>query len=150
MLVVLLAGCGSDQALSSRWCAGEAAAFDIEEISVLEDAQGIVMGHDALELQLEVEVPEGARWRVRRVDVMPILPRDAAETYADGQKLTVEVWEGRDPTATTPWTVEQRFHVDELTWEDAWLAHPNSTAEHRWTRAWWSFDFGETIPVEGM
>lgn len=139
-----------DHGLSTRWCAHEDAAFDIEEVSVLQDAFGLSMGRDALVLDLDPDVPEGGRWRVARVDVLAMVPRDTFDTYTDGQQVTVEIWSGSDPTVGEPWAVRQTFETEGLAWEDAWIPDGTFATDPHQRRAWWGFDFSEVVPSAGM
>lgn len=147
--LVLLVGCTMDNGLT-QWCTTEDAALDLEELSVLQDTFAIARGRDALALRYDGELPEGATWRVSQVDVLAALPRDEAATFEDGQKVTVSVWEGSDPTATEPWSLGQELDVEALTWEDAFLPDGDHVEEARQTVAWWSFDLRGILPEEGM
>lgn len=154
LLLPVLAGlgggaCRMDSGLT-QWCASTVSAFDIEEVSILQDAQSYSMTHDAVALSFDAELPEGARWRVAQVDIMPILPREEFEAFEDGQDVTVEVWEGSNPTHSEPWSLQQDFDKDALTWTDAWLPDAQSTDVGRQQYAWWTFDLRDRVPVEGI
>ena len=148
-------GCGSDQKLvgtpdeaptpQDTACAEARVAFDAEEVSVLENALGIVGGRDAIELALPESRAFAGMWRVRRVDVLVVLPRWGFEEAMEGQRLTVQVWAGHDLTIR-PWQLTQAFAKDGLDWTHVELPHATNTSivDHR--AAWWSFDLDAVVP----
>jgi len=144
-----LAGCVNEHALTGL-CGTPDLAFDITEASVLEDAQGYWGMHDAVILQYDLSrVPEGARWRVRDVDIMPMIGASEFSWYMDGQSVSVEVWDGDNPYETG-WKVTQTFRKDDHEWDDTTLTNPSSAWELNQKYAWWTFDFTGTIPTSGM
>jgi hypothetical protein len=146
----LVAACASDHGITGL-CGREQEGFDIEEVSVLQDAQAYIGMHDAVVLDLDPEmVPAGSVWRVRSVEILPMIGASFFDFYPDGQRVSVEVWDGTDPTATAPFKVTQTFDKGALVWEDVFLSNPASALEQNQKQAWWRFDFGEVIPTSGM
>ncbi len=148
-LLGLTLACASDNTIRGL-CGTPIAGFDINEVSVLQDAQGYQYMHDAIVLEFDdSEVPDDATWRVGSVDVLVMIPASQFASYADGQRVTVEVWDADNPTGT-PWRVEQTFGKADLTWEDSYLASPTEAMERDQKSAWWTFDFADVIPTSGM
>lgn len=144
-----LMACNNENQVTNL-CAHNTSGFDIEAASVLEDGQGYPQLHDAVILDLDpTQVPDGAAWRVRSVDIMPLLPASQFASYADGQPVTVEVWDANNPNGT-PFTVTQPFHKADLDWTDENLDNPTTATEHAQKSSWWTFDFGDVIPTTGM
>jgi len=148
-LFALGTACVSDSGVSGI-CGTETNGFDIEEASSLEDAQGFWSMHDAVVLDFDPStLPAGAKWRVKSVEILPMIGEMEFGYYSDGQRVTVEVWDADDPHGT-PYTVTQTFSTDDHEWEDVHLTSPSSAWEYDQKQAWWRFDFSDTIPVTGM
>lgn len=148
-LLTLLAACGSDHGVTGL-CATPDLAFDIEEASVLQDAQGYPDMHDAVILSYDTSaLPEGARWRVKSVDIMPMIAEFDYDWFMDGQQVTVEVWDAAEPNGT-PWKVTRTFHKDDHTWEPVTLPAAATAFDPNQLQAWWEFDFADVIPTTGM
>ena len=145
-----LVGCAED--VLSRLCINDDATFDIEEVSVLEDAMGEPGTHDAVIVSYDDSVlEEESTWRVSSVDVLVMIPESQFGQDMNGRQLTLEVFDANDPRGTAPYVLTQALPIDELDWESVTLTNPQVAifeAEHR--RAWWTFDFAEVIPEEGM
>jgi len=148
-LLALGVACASDQGVVSM-CGTPVNGFDITQASVLEDAQGYPNMHDAVILDVDPQLAQdGSIWRVRSVEIMPMIGQSQFSSFRDGQTVTVEVWDGTNPHAT-PWRVSQVFHKDDLDWTDTQLTNPTTAFEFNQKQAWWTFDFGDTIPTSGM
>jgi hypothetical protein len=148
-VLVLVAGCSSDHEITLL-CSHDATGFDIEDVSVLQDGQGYGGMHDAVILEFDDStLPEGATWRVRSVDIMPIIPRAAFNDFVDGETVSVEVFDGDDPDSAPVFTVSQPFDKNALEWTDTTLEDPY-TAVPAEKFAWWTFDFTEEIPTSGL
>lgn len=148
-LLALGIACVSDHGVTGL-CGTPVQGFDIEEASVLQDAQAYWDMHDAVILDIDdAEIPVGANWRVKSVEIMPMIGATEFTWYTDGQTVTVEVWDADDPHGT-PYRVSQVFRVDEHEWDDTYLSNPTTAWEYNQKQTWWSFDFSETIPTTGM
>lgn len=148
-LLLIGTACNSDHNLSDI-CGTPQRAFDIEEASVLQDAQGYWGMHDAVVLEFDPsQLPEGAEWRVRSVEIMPMIGASQFASFRDGQQVSVEVFDTGNPYST-PWVTTQVFRKDELEWEDVRLSAPDSATEYDQKRAWWRFGFEDRIPTTGM
>jgi len=149
-LLTSLSGCSSDHSLGSL-CGAPQRGFDITEASVLQDTQGYWGMHDAVVLSFDTSsLPAGAAWRVKSVEIMPMIGDSSFSSYVDGQAVSVEVWDDDNPLTATPWTVTQTFRKDELEWSDVYLSSPASTFEFNQKQAWWRFGFDDVIPTTGM
>jgi hypothetical protein len=147
----LLVACGSEHTVT-QLCGHEEEGFDIEEASVLEDAAGTPNMHDAVILEFDTSgLPAGATWRVKSVEIMPMIADENFGTQADGQSVSVEIWDADDPESTEPWVVTQTFDKPSLTWNDVSLTEPYNAYYYPDQRqAWWTFDFSDEIPTSGM
>jgi hypothetical protein len=124
-LIALGTACASDNGVSGM-CGTPTDGFDIEEASSLEDAQGFWDMHDAVVLSFDPSaLPTGARWRVRRVEILPMVGESEFGFYQDGQRVTVEVWDAAEPDGA-PFAVTQTFALDDHEWEDVRLSNPST------------------------
>lgn len=143
--------CSSDSGLSGI-CGVPERGFDIEEASTLQDAQAYSGMHDAVILSYEgaSELPAGASWRVKSVEIMPLLPESGFDFVPDGSWVTVEVWDADNPLISEPWRVSQQFFKGDHEWEATRLNDPSTAfpGEHLFT--WWRFGFEDFIPTSGM
>ena len=131
-----------------EWCISEDTDFDIEEVSVLEDAFGLPNLRDAVVLEYDAaHLVDGESWRVRSVDVLAMIPDILFQYMDDSEELTIEVYDAASPLSTTPWIKKQNLILSDLDWE--YTALPGS-AIGGFQRAWWRFDFGDIIPEIGM
>jgi hypothetical protein len=149
-LVVVLGACNSDHQVL-QLCARDEDGFDIEEASTLEDAQAYPFMHDAVILEFDTSaMPADATWRVRSVDILPMIALVEFDDFDDGQAVSVEIWDADDPQSTDPYVVTQAFDRDALSWEDVTLSNPTTATYPSQRKAWWSFDFGDEIPTSGL
>ena len=132
-------------------CVNEDSTFDIEEVSTLEDAMGLPTGHDAVVLDYDASsLPVGGTWRVSSVDILLMIPSSQFEYYPTNIKLSVEVFDGENPSTAPRWTVTQTVDVTKLDWQTINLNRPDRATEPQQRTAWWRFDFSTAIPEEGM
>jgi len=138
-----------------RLCVEVNDGFDIEEVSVLQDAAGYPGAQDAIILNHDASgLGPDSSWRVVSVDIMPMFSDWALDFYGDDALITVKVWDGSDPTASTPWEVTKRIVKSDLSWADVTLPSDSATAgstgsfDQKW--AWANFDFSDVIPDTGM
>ena len=116
-------GCAQDSL--SQWCTFDESSFDIEEVSVLEDAMGEVSVHDAIVLEYDTSnLSAESTWRVGTVEALIMVPQSQFDIYPDNITLTVEVFDASDPRVTTPWVVEQSLDKSSLNWEAVTLTSP--------------------------
>ncbi len=141
--------CVSDTGLTGI-CGVPTRGFDIEEASSLEDAQAYLGMHDAVVFDYDSStLPPGAGWRVRSVEILPMIPATDFDFFQDGQYVSVEIFDASDPFAT-PYTVTQQFFKDDHEWEDISLFAPTTAPVGTHKQSWWRFGFEGTIPTTGM
>lgn len=150
-LVSGFAGCGSDHGISGL-CGVPESGFDITDVSTLEDAQGYSGMHDAVILNFEgaSELPAGASWRVRSVEIMPMTDPLFGDFTPDGSWVTVEIWDADNPLASEPYRVQQQFFKGDHEWTDVNLTNPSSGFPGTYQQTWWRFGFEDIIPITGM
>lgn len=150
--VLMLSQIGCAEDVLSRLCINDDATFDIEEVSVLEDAMGEAGTHDAVIVTYDdSQLEPGSTWRVSSVDVLVMIPASEFGAAINGRELTLEIFDTNDPRSAAPFIFKQAIDIDDLDWEDVTLTQPEVAifeAEHK--RAWWNFDFSAVIPEEGM
>ncbi len=141
--------CGSDHGINGM-CGTPQQGFDITEASELQDAQGYWGMHDAVILDFDDSgISADANWRARSVEIMPMIGVSEFDWFADGQQISVEIWDADNPLGT-PWTVTQTFHKDEHEWEAVTLSDPTTAWEPNQMMTWWRFGFEDVIPTSGM
>lgn len=154
LLPVALSACASDYAIS-QVCVASSDAFDVEEVSRLQDAAGYPSNRDAVVLDFDnTGMTEEESWRVSRVDLLAMVPDWVFDSYDGGDAIRVEIWDSAQPEGTGQWAVDVEIDPSTLDWEpvsltpDAfWAGARNELEQHK---AWMSFDFSEVIPEEGM
>ncbi len=146
---LFISGCAQDSL--GRWCTFDESSFDIEEVSVLEDAMGEMNVHDAIVLDYDTSnlAPE-ATWRVGTVEALVMIPQSQFDSYPESITLAVEVFDASNPTLAAPWVIEQTLDKAALNWESVTLSSPDLATEYQQQQAWWSFDFTDVIPETGM
>tara|TARA_Y100001954_G_scaffold236971_1_gene299236 strand:- start:6025 stop:6921 length:897 start_codon:yes stop_codon:yes gene_type:complete len=131
-----------------EWCIVEESAFDIEEFSSLEDAFALAGVHDAIILDFEQpNLQTDETWRIKSVDVLAMVPDSMFNMFPDSYELVVEIYPGTSPNNATPYTKTQTLVLGDLEWETVTLNNPATAYERTQRRAWWTFDFGEDIPL---
>jgi len=146
-------GC-SDYAVSTV-CVEQSDGFNIEEVSVLQDAAGYPSNRDSIVLNRNVgALQDGESWRITHVDVLAMVPEWVFNDYSGGDVLTVELFDGGNPNDVEPYVVSQAIDVDALDWErlelpyDAHWAGLRGELEQR--KAWMRFDFSDVVPESGL
>ena len=136
-------------------CVDKNNAFDVEEVSVLQDAAAYPSARDAIVMDFDsgdFAADEG--WRVVTVDILAMIPTWQFDFYGDDQPLTVEIYDADNPNMVTPWVVTQTIRRSDWEWREITLPDDAATAgqtfDYDQMRAWVSFDFSETIPESGM
>ena len=139
-------------------CTEELNAFDIEDVSTLQDAMSETMGNcqkDAVMIDFGQEgINSDVTWRVSAVDILIMIPEEKVSMFQDGQLMRVEVFDSNDPREVEPYIQEMEVNRVDLQWtlytlpEDA--AHASQTGEYNQYGAWLRFDFLDIIPETGM
>jgi hypothetical protein len=136
----------------NRLCSVKSGGFDIEEVSILQDAFGEPFLRDALIFEKEIDhLQAGEYWRPYSVDIMVMLPVWYFYEYDDSYTLEVEVWDGDNPETSDPFVVQRDIILEEEEWEHIVLpSNAATTSSLEQMRAWLSFDFSEVIPETGF
>ena len=148
-------------------CTEVVTAFDIEEVSTLQDAASprlvsMMTGsmytpwyRDALILDYVVpESGDAETWRISAMYILIMVPASRFDAFADGELISVEVYDGPDPRTAAGWTVTQAVNRAELTWADYTLpwdaAISGYFGELGQKGAWLRLEFAGVIPDTGM
>ena len=148
-------------------CTDTVTAFDIEEVSTLQDAVSPFLAdveptgifspwyRDALILDYTVPTSgESESWRISAVYALVMVASGRFDSFADGQPLTVEVFDSDDPRTVVGWTKTQDVVKGDLAWTDYSLpfdaAISGSFSEFTQKGAWMRFDMTDVIPETGM
>ena len=145
----MLSSCGGDTLHEA--CKYTEAAFDIEEVSVLEDATGWSGYHDAVILTYDPSgLPPGGTWRPSSIDVLAMIPSSEFASFPQSVTLGVELFDANQPTPARRFIVWQTFDKNALTWTPVTLTSPTEATELTQKRAWWTFDLTKVLPETGM
>ena len=157
-----------DDGVDEDPCSEVVTAFDIDEVSELQDAVSPFLANletatgiyrpwyrDALILDYAVpETGEGESWRISAVYVLVMVASERFDSFVDGLPLTVEVFDAPDPRVVPVWSVTQTIQKDELSWSNYTLpfdaAISGSFSEFNQKGAWMRFDMTDVIPDSGM
>ena len=136
-------------------CVDTKNAFDVEEVSILQDAAGYAGARDAIVMDFDSgDFDAGEGWRVVTVEIMAMIPTWQFEWYGDDIPLSVEIYDAADPNSTEPWVLTQTITKSQWDWQDIVLpadaAVAGQTLDYEQTRAWVRFDFSDIIPQSGM
>lgn len=154
LLVPLTWGCVQDFYLADL-CIDAQSGFDIEGVSVLQDAVAYPSNRDAVALQFDDTdfLPEES-WRVTAVEVLVMVPTRIFDGWEGGEQLQVDVFDGEDPNVTEPWSVRRVVDPSTLSWEPITLpansALAGAAGDFEQMGAWWNFDFRDIVPEAGM
>jgi len=139
-------------------CTEELNAFDIEDVSTLQDAMSKSIGNclrDAVIIDFGGQgLASDVTWRVSAVEILIMIPEDKVPMFQDGELMRVEVFDSDDPTQIEPYVVDMEVNRVDLQWtlytlpDDA--AHAGQTGEYNQYGAWLTFDFLDIIPATGM
>lgn len=132
-------------------CIESSTAFDIEEVSELQDAFGLPRVQDGLTLTVDTDSMEsGHSWRPVAVQVLVMYPSWYFDSYDDSNDLTVNFFPSPRPMGT-PISKSLRVRKAELEWEDLrlpadadWSGHDRDQVS-----AWLEFDLSDVVPEEG-
>jgi hypothetical protein len=132
-------------------CVESSTAFDIEEVSALQDAFGLPRVRDGLTLELDASTLQGDRsWRPVAVYVLVMYPRWYFDFYDDSNELTVSFYPRSNPMGA-PFSKTVQIRKSELDWA-ALLLPPDadwSGDERDQISAWLEFDLRDVVPEEG-
>ena len=99
-------------------CVEESTAFDIEEVSSLQDAFGLPNVRDGLTLRIDDEVAADAHaWRPVAVKVLVMYPEWYFDFYDDSNTLTVNVHSTETPSSAAIASKTVQIRKVDLDWE---------------------------------
>lgn len=154
MFLLPLLACSTDYDLN-RYCIQAGAGFDVDRVSVLQDAAGYPNNRDAVVMNFDNSgLEEGESWRVTQVEILAMIPEKYFDTYEGGDTLRVDIWDADHPEGQADWSVERELDPSALEWskvtlpKDAFWASQRGELNQR--RAWMAFDFASVIPDEGL
>jgi hypothetical protein len=133
-------------------CVEDSTAFDIEEISGLQDAFGLPDVRDGLTLSVTADHVEGdKRWRPTEVEVLVSYPAWYYDFYDDSNSLTVSFYASGTPTGAR-YSKTVPIRKDGMDWAPLTLP-----AEADWSggdreqmAAWLKFDLDSVVPDDGF
>lgn len=139
-------------------CTEELSAFDIEDVSTLQDAMSNALGNcsrDAVVIDFGGQgLGSDTTWRISAVDILIMIPEEQVSAFQDGDLMRVEIFDSEDPRQVDPYIVDMEVNRVDLNWtlytlpEDA--AHAGETGAYRQYGAWIRFDFLDVLPTSGM
>jgi hypothetical protein len=149
VVAAMLSSCGGDSLHEA--CKYTEGAFDIEQVSVLEDATGWTGHHDAVMLTYDTSrLPPDGTWRLTQVDVLAMIPDSQFAIFPLGLTLGVEVFDANVPSLARRVIVWQTLNKSALSWTPVTLTNPAEATELTQQRAWWSFDLTQVIADSGL
>ena len=134
-------------------CVEESTAFDIEEVSSLQDAFGLPNVRDGLTLRIDDEVAADAHaWRPVAVKVLVMYPEWYFDFYDDSNTLTVNVHSTETPSSAAIASKTVQIRKVDLDWEPLLLpADADWSGDDRsQMAAWLEFDLRDVIPTHGF
>lgn len=154
MFLLSLLACGTAYDLH-RFCVQQGAGFDVDEVSVLQDAAGYPNNRDAVVMEFDNRgLEEGESWRVTQVEILAMIPEKYFDTYEGGDRIAVDIWDADHPEGKADWSVDQNIDPAQLEWsavtlpKDAFWAGQRGELKQR--MAWMAFDFSTVIPDSGL
>ena len=129
---------------------GSTTAFDIEEVSTLQDAFGLPSVQDGLSLSVPEQVAS-AGWRPTEVEVLVSYPAWYFDYIDDTNVLTATIYPADRPQGES-WSVRATVRRGDLDWQPLTLPPDAdwSGEDREQMAAWMTFDFTDQIPVAGM
>lgn len=152
MVLSLLLACAPDYAVHEI-CVEHEEGFDIEAVSVLQDAAGYPGSRDAVTMRL---APEGdvESWTIAHIEVLAMVPEWVFGNYDGGDVLQLDIFDGHDPRTAPHYSLRKPIDVHALDWspvrlpDDAFWAGLREELDQR--QAWMRFDLTEVLPEEGL
>ena len=119
-------------------CVNTNNAFDVEEVSVLQDAAAYPGARDAIVMDFDsgdFAADEG--WRVVTVEALAMIPTQEFETYNDNYDITIEIYDANNPNTVNPWVITQTVIRSDWEWREIRLPSDAATAGqiHGWASA---------------
>ncbi|MGC6510379.1 MAG: hypothetical protein ACON4U_18315 [Myxococcota bacterium] len=139
-------------------CAEAEVAFDIEELSILQDAVSYSVAgwsQDAIVLNFDSSsLTPDQTWRVSAVEILVLISEAHFPNFTDGQDIHIQVFDSDHPNLAMPWTMSKSIVRSEHSWSsytlpnDAWYAGTYGEFQQKGT--WVRFDTRATVPSSGM
>ena len=134
-------------------CVDSSTAFDIEEVSNLQDAFGLPNVRDGLMLSVPEESLSGGKtWRPTSVEVLVMYPEWYFDFYDDSNNLSVHFYPAQNPTLTSPYSVTIPIRKNQFNWQTITLPQDAdwSSNDLQQVGAWVQFDLSDVVPEEGF
>ena len=133
-------------------CTESTTAFDIEEVSGLQDAFGLPHVRDGLMLEVpEEDLSGGKSWRPKSVEVLVMYPEWYFDWYDDSNSLSVHFYPSATPSSQ-PYSQTIQIKKNQLDWQPITLPYDAdwSGDDRDQIGAWLTFDLTSIIPAEGF
>ncbi len=133
-------------------CVEGSTAFDIEEVSTLQDAFGLPRVRDGLTLAVDAGNIDGGRtWRPVAVKILVMYPEWYFDFYDDSNALTVNFYPSANPTGSSAISRTVQIRRDDLSWEALRLPPDAdwSGDDRDQMAAWLEFDLRDVVPSSG-
>jgi hypothetical protein len=134
-------------------CVESSTAFDIEEVSGLQDAFGLAQVRDGLMLELDESYLEGERtWRPVSVEVLVMYPTWYFDFYDDSNELSVNFHPTATPAGSAAFSKTIQIRKSDLDWSPLTLpAGADWSADDlNQMAAWLEFDLSDVVPETGF
>ena len=143
----------SSQHLEEDDCIDSESAFDIEEVSTLQDAFGLPLVQDGLSLSVDESYNQpGKTWMPVSVEALVMMPDWYFDFYDDSNALTLHVFDSPTPNGGTHYEKRIQIRKSDLNWQALTLpANADwSGSERNQIAAWLTFDLTDVIGDEGF
>jgi hypothetical protein len=143
---------GSDDDVEDD-CVESSTAFDIEQVSALQDAFGLPQVRDGLTLHIDEESLGSDRtWRPVSVQVLVMYPEWYFEYYDDSNSLAVNFHPTATPSASSAFTRTIQVRKADLDWSPLTLPADAdwSGDDRQQMAAWLEFDLSAIVPESGF
>lgn len=139
---------GEAPEISEDDCVETETAFNIEEISSLQDAFGLPFVRDGLMMEIDLNA-DILGWRPTTVDVLVMMPDWYFGYYDDSNVLTVHIVKGEDPLSGELYSKSIRIRKSDMNWSQLTLPPGAdwSGDNPQQVSSWLSFDMRDLIPV---
>ena len=133
-------------------CIESSTAFDIEEVSALQDAFGLPKVRDGLSLNLQGKIGADQSWRPTAVEVLVMYPEWYFQHYDDSNSLGVNFHAAPNPSSSQAYSTMVKIKKKDLEWEPLRLpADADWSGQDRdQMAAWLRFDLSSLVPEEGF
>ena len=129
-------------------CLEDSTAFDIEEVSGLQDAFGLPVVRDGLSMAVgSAHFSDGRSWRPSTVEVLVMYPAWYFEYYDDSNSLTVNFHPSSTPAGSTPFSRTIQIRKSELDWTPITLPFDAdwSGDDREQMGAWLTFELASVV-----